>query len=60
MLENDVPLSTSTRELYFPDCYFLLPQVPITRTRSSMEKTLQWIVPVANNTARYYKLGRIV
>lgn len=27
-------------------------EVPITRTRSSMEKTLQWIVPVANNTAR--------
>ncbi|KAK3154334.1 hypothetical protein QOZ80_2BG0189200 [Eleusine coracana subsp. coracana] len=27
-------------------------QLPITQIRSSMEKTLQWIVPVANNTAR--------
>ncbi|XP_066379344.1 protein PSK SIMULATOR 1-like isoform X2 [Miscanthus floridulus] len=27
-------------------------EVPITKIRSSMEKTLQWIVPVANNTAR--------
>lgn len=27
-------------------------EVPITQTRSSMEKTLQWIVPVANNTTR--------
>ncbi|RLN07782.1 uncharacterized protein C2845_PM11G07590 [Panicum miliaceum] len=26
--------------------------VPITQIRCSMEKTLQWIVPVANNTAR--------
>ncbi|GJN21286.1 hypothetical protein PR202_gb08751 [Eleusine coracana subsp. coracana] len=26
--------------------------LPITQIRSSMEKTLQWIVPVANNTAR--------
>nr|CAB3446852.1 unnamed protein product [Digitaria exilis] len=26
--------------------------VPITKIRSSMEKTLLWIVPVANNTAR--------
>uniref|UniRef100_A0ACD5ZBR1 Uncharacterized protein n=1 Tax=Avena sativa TaxID=4498 RepID=A0ACD5ZBR1_AVESA len=27
-------------------------EVPITQTRSSLEKTLQWIVPVASNTAR--------
>ncbi|CAL4968854.1 unnamed protein product [Urochloa decumbens] len=27
-------------------------EVPITQIRCSMEKTLQWIVPVANNTAR--------
>ncbi|KAF8693396.1 hypothetical protein HU200_038789 [Digitaria exilis] len=27
-------------------------EVPITKIRSSMEKTLLWIVPVANNTAR--------
>lgn len=27
-------------------------EVPITQIRFSMEKTLQWIVPVANNTAR--------
>ncbi|XP_062219284.1 protein PSK SIMULATOR 1-like [Phragmites australis] len=27
-------------------------ELPITHIRSSMEKTLQWIVPVANNTAR--------
>ncbi|OEL18625.1 hypothetical protein BAE44_0020358 [Dichanthelium oligosanthes] len=27
-------------------------EVPITQIRCSMEKTLQWIVPVANNTSR--------
>ncbi|KAM0858178.1 hypothetical protein ACQ4PT_048010 [Festuca glaucescens] len=27
-------------------------EVPIIQTRSSLEKTLQWIVPVASNTAR--------
>uniref|UniRef100_A0A0A9DRQ5 DUF668 domain-containing protein n=1 Tax=Arundo donax TaxID=35708 RepID=A0A0A9DRQ5_ARUDO len=27
-------------------------ELPITQIRCSMEKTLQWIVPVANNTAR--------
>jgi hypothetical protein len=30
--------------------------IPITQIRFSMEKTLQWIVPVANNTARYFSL----
>uniref|UniRef100_A0A0E0CLU2 DUF668 domain-containing protein n=1 Tax=Oryza meridionalis TaxID=40149 RepID=A0A0E0CLU2_9ORYZ len=27
-------------------------EVPITEIRSSMERTLQWIIPIANNTAR--------
>ncbi|KAL6634187.1 hypothetical protein ACP70R_026858 [Stipagrostis hirtigluma subsp. patula] len=30
-------------------------ELPITQIRSSMEKTLQWIVPMANNTARAYR-----
>uniref|UniRef100_A0A0D9VGZ1 DUF668 domain-containing protein n=1 Tax=Leersia perrieri TaxID=77586 RepID=A0A0D9VGZ1_9ORYZ len=29
-------------------------QVPIIEIRSSIEKTLQWIIPVANNTARVH------
>ncbi|CAM0945690.1 unnamed protein product [Alopecurus aequalis] len=47
-LPPNVKSAIRTRLQTYPESQ----EVPIIQTRSSMEKTLQWIVPIANNTAR--------